>query len=72
MAVANKVKNLEEIRFLRERFSDTDLEIVRTIPYDINVAKADVAGTAPVDYAPSSPAIKSIKEFSAYLEENFD
>lgn len=65
--VANKVSSREEITYINRSFREKGLQVKTFIPFDSKVKEADMRRASLIDYAPTSPALKSIEEFSLKL-----
>jgi len=62
VAVANKVSTKEEEEFIKMKLEEYDLSLLTIIPFDKQIAYADLIKIAPIDYAPFSPAIKAVSQ----------
>lgn len=60
VAVANKVRNDEELHAIQEYCRRRGLELAEMIPFDAEVTRADNAGRALIDEAPASEAVRRI------------
>ena len=58
--IANKVASREEESFLMSMLGSHEIRVAHSIPLDKTLAEADRIRTAPIDYAPMSPAIQQI------------
>ncbi|NIM44098.1 MAG: AAA family ATPase [Nitrososphaeria archaeon] len=67
LAVGNKIITDEDRSFIEASLKEIGLEIVGVIPFDQKILRADARRMAPIDFSPTSSAIKAIKE----LEETF-
>lgn len=65
--VANQVRDPAGAAEIRELAGELGSEVIATIPFDPAVADSDRLGVAPIDHAPQSPAVLSIKEMAATL-----
>lgn len=65
-AAANKVSTKEEEKFIKIKLEEYDIPLLTTVPFDRQIAHADLVKIAPIDYAPSSPAIQAVSQ----LEKN--
>jgi len=68
--VANKVASGEEESFLTSILDSHGIRISYSIPFDRTLAEADRVRIAPIDYAPTSPAIQHITRLKDYLRSN--
>lgn len=59
--VANKISTSEEERFVKEELEKHQISLLAVIPFDKQIAYADMIKKAPIDYVPSSPAIKAVE-----------
>ena len=69
IAVANKVKNPEDEKAIREFCAQTDLKVIAIIPYDVSIAEADKSGSLSIDDIDHSPALKAISHLANELME---
>ncbi len=67
VAVANKVKNAEDEKAIKEFCSQIDLTIEAIIPYDPVLADADKNGSFNLDDVHNSPAIDAIRNLANKL-----
>jgi CO dehydrogenase maturation factor len=58
--VANKIRDESELQAVREFAAQNDLAIAGVIPYDESMPGAERAQTAPLDFAPDTPAVAAI------------
>jgi CO dehydrogenase maturation factor len=72
LVVGNKVKREEDIQIIKKYIVDIGLPLISTIPYDESLEYADMTRTAPIDYAPNSPSIKSIGSLNNYLIKQYE
>ena len=66
VAVANKARDNEDRRAIREFAARHDLTLIGEIPMDDRLPKADLAGRAPIDET-GSPAVAAIYALAAAL-----
>ncbi|MBZ0157442.1 MAG: AAA family ATPase [Alphaproteobacteria bacterium] len=66
--VANKIRNENDIAFLREHLQD--MEILGAVSFSQAVMDADVSGASP--FGRASEAVESIKEIKKRLESSLD
>ena len=64
--VANRVRGRSDLDAVRRA---TDLPLLAAIPYDELMAEAERRGRAPIDFAPTSPAVLASAELARSLEE---
>ena len=62
-AIANKVRNAEEEEAINEYCSNIKLPIAALVPYDENIAQADLKGMSIMDFDKDSKAVHAIQEF---------
>ncbi|MBX2815516.1 MAG: AAA family ATPase [Saprospiraceae bacterium] len=62
-AIANKVRTEEEANAIHEYCNKIDLPVAVMVPYDENVAAADLKGVSIMDYNSDSKMIKAIESF---------
>ncbi len=67
VAVANKVKSVEDEKAIREFCSHIDLPVEAVIPYDPVLFTADQKGTLKLEEVSNSPALKAIEELANQL-----
>ncbi|HDJ05139.1 cobalamin biosynthesis protein [Candidatus Bathyarchaeota archaeon] len=68
LAVGSKVTSSSDERFIEKSASEIGLEVIGMVPFDPEVLKADRMRVAPIDLAPSSPAISAIKNLRDTLK----
>lgn len=66
--VANRVRDDADVEYIERRIGEG---VVAAVPIDDQVAIAERMGTAPIDYAPDSPAVGAIGELVAKLTRDF-
>jgi len=71
LAVGNKVRTNEDKRFIEESLKKTGLPPSCMIPFDQRIQQADRMHVAPIDFAPSSPAVQAIRELEAMLKQRY-
>ena len=64
VAVANKVKNVEDEKAIREFCDQINLPVEAVIPYDPVLFSADQKGTLIIDEVKHSPALIAIRELA--------
>lgn len=67
LAIANKLRDDEDARIIREYARAHDLELACEIPYDEAVRDADRRGRALIDHAPESRSVKAMRGLAAQL-----
>lgn len=68
--VANKVSSIEDLEFIKGRLGENK-SLLGWIPLDPMVIRADIEGKSLLDYAPSSPALRSIEGLALNLVSKF-
>jgi CO dehydrogenase maturation factor len=63
-AVANKINGRAEAEMIRDRLN---LPVIATVPDDDAIRNAELAGTAPIDAAPDSAAVRAVDRLSQTL-----
>jgi len=58
--VANKIRDERDLTAVREFASQHELEIAGVIPFDEQLAGAERAGVAPLDFDDASPSVEAI------------
>jgi CO dehydrogenase maturation factor len=66
-AVASKVREAGDEAVIARR---TGLEVVASVPWDEAFANAERQGKAPIDAAPSCPAVRAVESFVQYVNES--
>ena len=69
VAVANKVSTKEEEEFIKKGLDKYSIPLLITVPFDKQIAYADLVKVAPIDYAPSSPAVKAVSQLKKSITE---
>ncbi len=64
VTIANKVRDAEDARVIREFCKAHDLEIGLELPYDESVRDADRQGRALIDVAPNSTTVAAVRTFA--------
>lgn len=70
--VANKVRNAADLVPVGEFCRDTGLEMIATIPWDVVLHEAEVQGRAPIDFAPTSPAVLAARDLATIVLERVE
>ncbi len=71
IAVGNKVTRELDMEFIQKNMEQFRIPVVSYIPYDINVADADMKGVPTIDYNRESPAVQAVNDLKKYLVERF-
>jgi len=61
-AVGNKVSTKEEEEFIKDELEKYDIPLLVTVPFDKQIAYADLIKVSPIDHAPLSPAVKAVSQ----------
>lgn len=67
MTIANKVRDAEDTRVIRDYCRAHGLELRLELPYDESVREADRQGRALIDVAPHSSTVTAIRAFGRTL-----
>ncbi len=67
LAVANKIRDAEDARVIRDYCHTHEFELVAEIPYDEAVRDADRRGRALIDHAPDSESVRAMRGLAAQL-----
>ncbi len=67
MTIANKVRDAEDSRVIREFCKAHDLDLVIEVPFDESVRQADRRGRSLIDVAPDSSTVKVVRELAHAL-----
>lgn len=67
LGIANKVRDGEDARAIREFCAARDLEVAIEIPFDDAVRAADRRGHALIDDAPDSPTVRAVADLARQL-----
>jgi len=60
-AVGNKILSEADVELIEKALREVGMDLLTTIPFDKAVIEADRLGKALLDYAPDSPAVRSIR-----------
>ena len=71
LAVGNKVLRKKDEQFINVKMKELNVPVISLIPYDQNVADADMEGTPTIDYNPNAPAVEAVGELEKYLVDRF-
>lgn len=69
-AVANKVRSERDEDAIRAYCSTHDLPVVAIVPFDADVAEAELQGQAVLDVAPEATAVDRVRDLAARLLAN--
>ena len=64
ITIANKVRDAEDARVIRDFCTAHDLELGLELPYDESVREADRQGRALIDVAPNSTTVAAVRAFA--------
>lgn len=67
LAIANKIRDEEDARVIRDYCRARGLELAAEIPYDEAVRDADRRGRALIDHAPEAESVKAMRSLAAQL-----
>ncbi|CAN5197556.1 hypothetical protein BH18CHL2_BH18CHL2_08620 [soil metagenome] len=67
LAVANKIRDDEDARVIREYLSVHGIELVAEIPFDDAVRDADRRGQSLIDVAPESDSVRAMRTLAMRL-----
>ena len=67
LAVANKIRDGEDARVIRDYLSAHGIELVAEIPFDEAVRDADRRGLSLIDVAPESASVTAMRTLAARL-----
>ena len=67
LAIANKVRDEEDARVIRDYCRAHQLELAAEIPYDEAVRDADRRGRALIDHAPESASVRVMRALAQQL-----
>lgn len=74
--IANKITDDSQEKIIKTRIQDWEVPLYHTIPFDVEIGKADLNGTSLLDYNPDSEGVKAIYSLFIKLkklkEELFD
>ena len=65
--VANKIRDERDLAAVEEFAVQHELELAGVVPFDEQLPAAERAGSAPLDFAPDSPAMKAIAALAQNL-----
>lgn len=69
VVVANKVKSEADEDAIREFCEQREMELFAVIPFDETLGRAERAGVAPLDFDPSSDAVKAVEQIADKMIE---
>ena len=59
--ITNKIIEDSQLNIINDRIKSWEIPLYHSIPFDLEVGKADLKGISPLDYNPNSKAINAIK-----------
>jgi len=71
LAVGNKIRTEEDSKFIESSLKNMGLKPSCIIPFDQMLLQADMQHAAPIDFAPSSPAVEAVRELEAMLRQRY-
>jgi len=71
MPVGNKITDAAEEEFLRSEVEASGQKLAATIPYDMNIVRAEMSRTALLEFAPGAPSVKAIEDMKQTLITDF-
>ncbi|MCK5671418.1 hypothetical protein KAI10_08535, partial [Candidatus Bathyarchaeota archaeon] len=71
LAVGNKVLRPKDEAFVREKMAELGVPVISIIPYDQEVADADMEGVPVIDYNEDAPAVLAVKKLEEYLVDRY-
>lgn len=69
IAVANKIREEDDVEWIREALRPQGVEVVGVVPYDTAVSRADRKMSSLLDIAPESDAARAIGALAGVIEE---
>ena len=66
MVVASKVREPDDVEMIAK---GTGLEVIASVPWDEELAEAERQQLAPLDFAPTSPAVRAVESLVERLSE---
>nr|MDQ2998863.1 hypothetical protein [Chloroflexota bacterium] len=67
--VASKMRATGDVQRIQHMLAEQRLPLLATVPFDEQVAAAERLGRAPIDAAPTAPAMVAIQELAERLEQ---
>lgn len=72
VVVANKVRNVEDEQAIRDFCNERAMELLAVVPFDESLSRAERAGTAPLDFDPSSEVVKAVEQIAERMFKRVD
>lgn len=69
VVVANKVRNSEDEKAIRDFCDERDMELLAVVPFDESLGRAERAGAAPLDFDPGSEVVKAVGQIAERMFE---
>jgi CO dehydrogenase maturation factor len=66
-AVANKVRDAEDRKAIRDFCAAHSLPVIAEIPYDPALVASERSGASPIDADPDSPSVQAVRELALSL-----
>jgi CO dehydrogenase nickel-insertion accessory protein CooC1 len=67
--IANKIIDESQLDIINDRIKSWEIPLYHSIPFDLEIGKADLNGTSPLDSNPHSKAINSIKALFTKMKQ---
>lgn len=67
--IANKIFDDSQMSAINERIKNWEIPLYHSIPFDLEIGKADLNGTSPLDHNNKSEAIESIRRLYVKLKK---
>ncbi|MFX1273481.1 MAG: AAA family ATPase [Promethearchaeota archaeon] len=67
--IANKIIEESQLDIINKKINDWEIPLFHSIPFDPELGKADLNGISPLDFAPKSKAMESIKLLYSKLKK---
>ncbi len=69
--VGNKIMSEEDEKYIADSLEKFGFSLFHSIPFDESIIKAGIKRIAPIDYAPTSPAVSAIKKLEEKLLKKY-
>ncbi len=67
--IANKIIEDSQLNIINDRIKSWEIPLYHSIPFDLEIGKADLKGISPLDSNPNSKAINSIKALYSKIKQ---
>jgi len=67
--IANKIIDDSQLEIINDRIKSWEIPLYHSIPFDLEIGKADLKGSSPIDSNPNSKAINSIKALFGKMKQ---